>query len=119
MKTLTIIVPGRPVPKARPRVTSHGTYTPQRTQAHTEWVQAHAREVMAGSPPLTGPIQVMVFHYLKGDPTKRPDLLNLDMLVADALSGIVYQDDSQIIEMTSMKLRSTPEETRIEIQEMT
>lgn len=42
MTALSFIVPGQPVPKARPRVTSRGVWTPARTKAYEAFVRGFA-----------------------------------------------------------------------------
>ena len=49
----------------------------------------------------------------EGRPTKRPDIDNLYKLIADALNGIAYYDDSQIVRLSLSKFWSS--EPRVEI----
>jgi Holliday junction resolvase RusA-like endonuclease len=39
-------------------------------------------------------------------PTKKPDLDNLAKSVLDALNGVIYQDDSQIVSLHMTKVYS-------------
>lgn len=107
-------VPGRPVPMARPRVVHNHAYTPKRCADYKEAVALAARAAMHGRKPLEGAVCVEVrvgFAIPKSwtkkrkreaemglvEPTIRPDLDNLYKGVTDAMSGIVYRDDAQIV----------------------
>ena len=49
-------------------------------------------------------------------PAKKPDLLKLSRAVEDALSGIVYADDAQIVFETLLKCYGEQERVEIEIR---
>jgi len=114
-------IPGAPVAKGRPRVMKSGvTFTPQKTRDAEKMVAVIAERAMKGKPPLAGPL-AMTYHVTLGVPESwpnrkrqdaflgtlmpigRPDLDNIAKLVADACNGIVYADDSQIVEMNLRK----------------
>lgn len=129
--TYTITIPGEPVAKARPRMTKHGhTYTPKRTVDYERMVQTlfHAEH---GSPKLEGPILLRLDLYFgipksrskaarkrmqQGleRPCKRPDIDNCLKAIADALNGVAYKDDSQIVAAVIQKFWA--EEPRAEVQ---
>lgn len=88
-----------------------------------------ARETMAGRPPLDGPLELIVVfvmprpksHYRTGRfaaelkpnapavPTVKPDVLKLARAVEDAMTGIVYTDDAQIVhEIVSKRYGAHP-----------
>lgn len=52
-------------------------------------------------------------------PTSKPDLLKLARGVEDALTGIVYEDDAQIVFETMRKQWSQIEGVQVRVQEMT
>ena len=72
------------------------------------------KQIMAGKPPLDGPLEVRFLfellrpkghfgkHALKPSapkyPTVKPDLLKLARAVEDALTGIAWIDDAQIVQ---------------------
>jgi crossover junction endodeoxyribonuclease RusA len=89
-------VEGEPVAKARPRWAPRGhTYTP-RTTAQGE---AHVRECCFVAQPMLQPYHGLMllkteFHMARRG---RSDIDNLWKLVADALNGIAWHDDAQVI----------------------
>jgi len=112
-----------PKPKERPRAAIIGgharIFTPKTTEAYEKeiraaWVRAN------GDKPEEGPIRARIYFGLpipksetKGNklqmiqrkvfPTKKPDLDNLAKAVLDALNGVAYKDDCQIVTMLSRK----------------
>ena len=128
---LAFEVQTRPVPQARPRffVRRHGqknivgAYDPAQCKSFKEVIAWHARiaAVKQGlRSPVADPISIRLT-FLMGKNgksphhTKRPDLDNLAKAVKDALKGIVYADDSQIVEAHLFKQYGGPE-VRIEIK---
>ena len=111
MKT-TFVVPGRPVPKARPRVTRYGTYTPPATRDYEESVRRAWRAAGAVAFPADTPVRITVAaHFaLPGRPSRRlvasmsgkphtrhrGDLDNIVKSVMDALNGCAYPDDCAV-----------------------
>jgi len=121
----SIWVPGTPRPVARPRVVTqegktHG-YTPDPAgggeQIQAEWLKAHGRN----NPfPKGMPLRVNIAFNLGQDSpgmslqvepaelgpltwwAKRPDLENL-MRAWDALNGIAWHDDAQIVQIVALK----------------
>jgi len=95
----TITIGGDPVPAPRPRVTMNGTYMPDVYVAHKNalgWV--FKAEVKT---PMAGPLVVTLEFHRKN--RRRVDLDNLEKTVLDAGNGILWEDDSQIMEMHSRK----------------
>lgn len=120
--TIEFTVPGRPVPMARPRVTSHGTYTPKRCRDYKDSVMWVARQAMKGKEPLDGALVCRVElyfdipkSYTKGRRmaakynTQKPigkntgDTDNHAKAVLDALKGICWNDDSQVTKLIVTK----------------
>ena len=114
---LTFTIEGEPQGKARPRVTRGGkhTYTPKKTKDYQEMVR-----MLAPKEYFNGPLEMKIKAYFKipksksnkikelmesGDirPTKKPDFDNIGKIIADALNGICYKDDSQIVKGTIEK----------------
>ena len=116
---VTFTIPGEPTAKGRPRVTRYGTYTPKETVAYENLVKLMYREkyhnkmlegALIGTVTCYFPVPKSMPKYKKklaGEfeifPTKRPDCDNLAKAVFDALNGIAYKDDSQIVGMSVLK----------------
>ncbi|MEM2963749.1 MAG: RusA family crossover junction endodeoxyribonuclease [Candidatus Anstonellales archaeon] len=113
-----------PVPQARPRfyVKQHGfkhfvgAYDPERCKRFKEVIAWHAKikAVEFGlKDPLKGAISISLTFQMGRNGkevmhTKKPDLDNLAKAVKDALKGIIYQDDSQIVEAHLYKRYGVP-----------
>lgn len=123
---MRLVIPGTPVPKARPRTVIQGgrahTYTPRKTRQWEETVRAVA---MLHRPPAPyeGPLAVtMVFYLPKPKSSKRrwpsvkPDLDNLIKACSDALNGVIWRDDSQIVKQTCEKRYGDHGDSRVEIE---
>ena len=115
---LEFTVPTAPVAKARARSTRSGHhYTPQKTVDFESMVAWYAKAAMAGKPLYEGALIVTLYYGIpipktleprikKGEliyPTKRPDMDNYEKSVLDAMNGIVYKDDSQIVVLRHIK----------------
>lgn len=119
--------------KGRPRLTRSGrAYTPRRTRrdeaaVRAAWVEAH------GTDPSWEPVEldVTVSHPLpKGSAKRRigcvdlvrPDLDNVLKLVMDALNGVAWEDDTQVVALSARRLpKPAPGEpcrVRIAVEEM-
>lgn len=130
-------VPGEPVGKGRPRVVRRGgmvrTYTPDKTAAYEDLVRMECLRQCKGGGYFAGePLRMrLVCYYLapKSDtkarraaklngeirPTKTPDADNVAKCVCDALNGMAYRDDSQIVELVVEKYYSTIPHVDVEI----
>lgn len=114
---IKLIVHGEPVPQSRPRFTANGhCYYPPKCVAWKEQVAWQARQVMGNSPPMKGELLVGLKFYKKISPTNRSfgDADNLAKAVLDALNGVCYYDDSQIVSIFVEKFRDD-EKPRCEI----
>ena len=100
-----------PVPKGRPRMTRGGhVYTPAKTSRAESIVASAASAAMGKKQPMEGALKALfVFTFKRPksnktvNHTQRPDLDNCVKLVTDAINGIVYVDDSQIVQFESIK----------------
>ncbi len=101
----TIVIAVRPRGKARARVTTRGTYTPDSTVQAEKMIGEHWKAMRGGSWPSGVPLVMVVlatFKRTKRNPpagsyhTQRPDADNIWKLAADALNHVAYEDDSQI-----------------------
>ncbi|MCI9273995.1 MAG: RusA family crossover junction endodeoxyribonuclease [Clostridiales bacterium] len=130
-------IPGPPKGKARPKVTraKNGasiTYTPDATVAYEELVRS--RYITAsngvkflGDTPLkmiieaVFPIPKSKSNRIKSEmlagwivPTKKPDCDNIIKIICDALNGIAYGDDAQIVDVSIRKIYGS--EPRVEVR---
>ena len=90
------IVPGKPVPKGRPRFGKGRAYTPRETML-AERAIAMSFRATSRAKPLTGKVGLEVeFWYGDG---RHGDLDNLVKTVSDALNGVAWVDDRQIVQL--------------------
>lgn len=120
---LNFVVPIKPVPQARPRFFVRkskgfvGAYDPKHCKAFKEIVAWHAKMAMQRynlKETTKEPVIIsMIFGMGKNGKelyhTKKPDIDNLAKAVTDALKGIVYADDCQIVEAHIWKQYGEPE----------
>ena len=90
-----LTVEGNPIPKGRPRVVDGHAYTPKATREYESLVSRIAALEWAQKEPIKGPLSIQLTFY-RAD-KRRVDWDNLAKTVTDALQGIVYYDDSQIV----------------------
>ena len=112
-----LTVPGVPIPKARPRFSRGKVYNVQEKEA-----EAFAWQVMKQwhHPPVKGPM-ALVLEFVMPIPkstnkknrrwmlegmvphVKKPDLDNLEKFALDCLEGLLYENDSQVYWLKSIK----------------
>lgn len=117
---VAFFVPGPPRGKGRPRAAKRGKhitlYTPKETVAYESTVALAAQQAMAGQPLLAGPVEVTMrivlpiaaswskrkqAQALDGTvlPIGKPDSDNVIKAVFDAINGVVWNDDTQVVDM--------------------
>ncbi len=125
-------IPGPAVPQGRPRFSRRGgrPYDPQKSRKYKAYVRQCVLEQGAPEEPLSGPVSLRVFEYRaipkswsarkrqaaqNGDiwPTSRPDLDNVKKAVQDALNGLIWRDDAQVV--WGMEFKAYDETPRVEI----
>ena len=132
-------VPGQPVGKGRPRATTIGgsarLYTPSKTRDYEGQIGLHGALAMAGRPPLTGAIAVVLDIRLqvpaswskakRADamagrllPTGKPDKDNVIKAIYDGLNGVCWVDDAQVCEGVQRKRYAAEPGVTVEIEEM-
>ena len=134
MASVSFDVFGKVRSKGRPRFTRGGhAYTPKATRDY-EMAIREAFENATGRPqePFSGPIAVCIMTYRqlpKSTPksvisepdTHKPDIDNVAKIVLDALNGVAWEDDAQVVSLTVSKLKRTmaPERLSVSITEFT
>lgn len=125
---VTFKVDADPVGKQRARYAKRGnfvqTYTPDKTRNYESLIKEAAIEAMGSSEPLETPVTLYLYirapipkslpkkrleACLNGleKPIKKPDASNVLKSVEDAMNGVVYKDDSQIVNIHVSKVYSS------------
>lgn len=111
-------VAARPAVQGNHRVSPAGHIFEQRSAALRDWREAVrwcAMAEMRRRPPVDGPVMVHLEFRLPAPkravrdlPTTRPDLDKLTRAVLDALTGVVFVDDSQVTTLWASKDYGAP-----------
>lgn len=136
---IEITIPGIPVGKGRPRAARRGKhitlYTPAKTVSYEGKVALAGQQAMAGLAPLLGPLVVTMGVYmpvpaswskkkqqaaLQGIelPAKKPDSDNVIKAVFDALNGVVWVDDVQVVDLALRKRYSLTPGVHMVVEQM-
>ncbi|MBL0142635.1 MAG: RusA family crossover junction endodeoxyribonuclease [Betaproteobacteria bacterium] len=136
MNQVEFLVPfAKPHGKARPRVTSRGTFTPAATRTAERKVATHAQLAMRGRKPFQGPVVATIDAFFPIPPswpkwrqaaalantvapTVRPDCDNAAKLALDACNGVVFDDDSQVVSLLVRKLYAAHGGLRVSVSEI-
>lgn len=121
---ITLWVTGKPIAWQRPGTFNGKHYTPAETKAWEARIAEEARALLHRGGrswrPSTKPISLSIAFYLRippswshrkrhaaanGEiaPTSTPDLDNLVKAIKDALNGVVWVDDAQVVELEATK----------------
>ena len=130
-------IPGEPFGKGRPRFTKSGhTYTPEKTAVYENLVKLeyahrygddHFEDGKALGMLIKAYFQIPKSvskkkraEMINGDilPTKKPDADNILKIIADALNGIAYDDDKQVVTAEVQKLYAENGYTEVAIWEV-
>jgi len=125
---ITFKVDGDPVGKQRARYAKRGnfvqTYTPDKTRNYESLIKEAAIQAMGSNEILETPVNLYLYirapipkslpkkrleACLNGleKPIKKPDASNVLKSVEDAMNGVVYKDDSQIVNIHVTKVYSS------------
>lgn len=137
---LEFFVPGEPQGKARARTVRNQhtgksmSYTPAKTTSYEALVQhyytaaggqyvedgTYSVDITAGYGMAKSMPKYKRAQALEGTllPTKKPDLDNIAKLICDALNGVAWRDDSQIVELTVRKVYAAQPGVTITIERM-
>jgi Holliday junction resolvase RusA-like endonuclease len=132
-------VAGAPVPKGRPRASATPAgirmHTPKKTATYERKVKGTAIVAMAGSKPFARPISLNVAIVVPIPAswskkrqtlakigvicaTKKPDADNVLKAIKDAMNGVVYLDDAQVVAITMSKQYGVEPRADVEVCEM-
>ena len=112
-RIITLTFDGDPIPAPRPRFGQGATYMPPRYTAYKEALAWAFKAKMGRRNPMRGSIILVLYFHRKNH--LRVDLDNLEKTVLDAGGGVVWEDDSQIVDMCSSKFLGC-DEPRVEIR---
>lgn len=131
-------VPGEPVGKGRPRVVRRGgftqTYTPEKTASYENLVKLEFQR-QGGRMLKDGPVRLSIMAWygipksaskrkqqaMIGGlirPTKKPDADNCAKVIADALNGLAWRDDSQVVSLHVEKMFGEEPMVSVMMEEM-
>ncbi len=125
-------VPGKPQGKGRPRFTRSGhTYTPDHTAEYEERVKLAYKQ--AGGGKLSGFVSADILavftvpkSYTKAQRAaalnasfapKKPDCDNIAKIILDALNGLAYDDDAQVVKLRVEKRYGETERVLVVLDE--
>jgi len=86
------------------------TFTPKGTKEYEDLIALAARTAMRSRPPMRCPVEVRITFVLKGEAGQWPtssadgDGDNLEKAVLDALNGIAFEDDRQVVRSVREKV---------------
>lgn len=138
---IKLVVYGEPVAQGRPRFSTRGgfvrAYDPKKSSDFKDYVKLAAAEQMQGKFLFEGPLALSVSVYRSipksfskkkmalaeqgiERPITKPDVDNYVKAIKDALKGIVWRDDSQIVDYVPPfgKFYSSKPRIEVEIREV-
>lgn len=115
---LSIILKCEPLPQSRPRFAQGRVYETAQVKAYKRQLGYEGLRVMAGRQPLTGALSVKITIYRKYKATSRRygDFDNHAKAILDALNGICFVDDSQVVKAEIEKVQSPEEGVEVIIE---
>lgn len=138
-KLLRLWIPGTPQGKGRARsFIRNGKIahiTPEKTRTYEGNIKTLAIETMGELPPSSKPIRIDLVIVMRPSdswpewkkelaysgrlsPTAKPDSDNVEKAVKDALNGIAWLDDAQVVQDTKQKIFGERPGVRVEVVEL-
>ena len=139
MSRLKFEIPGEPKSKGRPRFLprgSHGkVYTPKETINYENLVKVCFMDQVKDRYLIHGCIEAEIYAYVsipksvskkryqymlenKDFPTKKPDCDNIAKIILDALNGVAYDDDKQVVNLHVYKRYSDTPRVEVVLREI-
>ena len=134
VNTIQIIIPGKPAAWQRARSNGKVRFDSPEQARNKLTIGQIGALAMQGRAPFQGPLQVHVAGYWQWPKSisekkrrtygshffvSRPDGDNLAKLLGDALNGIVWRDDAQIVSLTVIKRYGLTPQTMISVECLT
>jgi len=135
--TYSLIIPGKPMGKQRPRFSSFGKFTKVYTPKETLDKEKEIKKLFLQKYPKHDTIEsaikveVIAYMYIPKSTSKKkkqmmlnddiksiikPDVDNIAKLILDALNGLAFKDDKQIVELVCYKRYSDEPRSEITIE---
>jgi Holliday junction resolvase RusA-like endonuclease len=132
-------VEGNPKGKGRPRFTRAGSftrvYTDKQTLDYEAVIKSFAVEAMGSTDPLETPVSVFLYvrhpipqSYSKKrteaclsgleKPCKKPDIDNIAKTYLDGMNGVVFVDDTQVVDLHVKKVYSAVAGVNVMVMEV-
>jgi Holliday junction resolvase RusA-like endonuclease len=132
-------VKGDPKGKGRPRFTRAGkftrVYTDKQTLDYEALIKFFAAEAMGSTDPLETPVSVFLYirhavpqSYSKKrteaclsgleQPCKKPDIDNIAKTYLDGMNGVVFLDDTQVVDLNVKKVYSAVPGVNVMVMEV-
>lgn len=136
MEPITITITGHPVAQGRGRaaiVAGHATvYKPGKSRRWEQDARQLARITMGARPNLRGPLSMQLWAVFttpaswptwkreaalaqRIEPSCKPDLDNLVKAAKDALNGVVWDDDAQVVHIEAWKLYGPSPHVKVQV----
>lgn len=106
-----------PLPQPRPRFSFGRCYQPKKIVEYKQLVASAAKAAMKDLEPMTGALKLSIKLYRKFKATSRRfgDFDNHAKAICDALNGVCFADDSQVVSCTVEKIQSEQQHIEVSI----
>lgn len=111
-QTVALVIVGKPVPLQRSRTSSGRHYLPARSRAYRSLIQT--TWLAAGRPTLGDRPFTASLRFIGA--RANADVSNLAKAVEDALNGLAYRDDRQVVRLDAVKLPADAHGPRCEVE---
>ena len=136
---INLMIPGEPIPQGRPRFNSKNktARTPEKSRVYKKVVGFHALKQRPSKELIVGALKVEIVIYrsapksignlkknataMKNElivPITTPDVDNYAKGIMDALTGLIWRDDGQVVELNVKKFYSKNPRATVKIKEL-